>query len=257
MTEDLTGMAFGDLTVIEPDHHGKWLCRCSCGNIRHIQSHALKNGRYSCGCKADYYKSIHNSRQYNPDYKRLYNIWKNMNGRCYDPSNVSYERYGSKGITVCNEWREYYYVFQDWAKQHGYKPDLSIDRIDNSLGYNPSNCKWSTILEQANNKSNNRYLNIDGEEHTIAQWSRISGTKQGLIRQRYCELGWNVKDSIYGRSGVDPNREVKHLNNRWLTKDEKIYISENYETKGMGDLMKMFNISRMTVKRYKDYKRIE
>lgn len=246
-------MTFGELTVLEPDGHGKWLCRCSCGNLRHIGSYALKNVRKSCGCKKEYYRIKNNTRKRNPNYKRLYTIWNNMNDRCYDVSSISYRRYGAKGVTVCDEWRRSFYEFQKWAIQNGYAKDLSIDRIDNSLGYSSDNCRWATLIEQANNKSSNKHIDLDGESHTIAEWSRISGTKQGTIYDRLFIRGWNAKDAIYGRTGIDPDRINQNTKYRFLTNDEKVYISENYETTSVKDLMKLLNISRKTVNRYRYY----
>lgn len=79
-----------------------------------------------------------------------------MKARCYSPSHSSYERYGGRGITVCDEWLENFEAFRGWALASGYEETLSIDRKDNDIGYCPDNCRWATAKEQANNRRNNK-----------------------------------------------------------------------------------------------------
>jgi AP2 domain. len=87
---------------------------------------------------------------------RLHNIWKNMLSRCGNPNNPSYFDYGARGIAVCYEWRKGFVAFHDWALANGYGESLTIDRVDNDLGYSPNNCRWVTMLEQGHNKRMNK-----------------------------------------------------------------------------------------------------
>ena len=82
---------------------------------------------------------------------RLYRVWMNMRRRCADPNNTKYRYYGGRGITVCDEWRNSFAAFSEWAKSAGYRDDLEIDRRDNSLGYCPSNCRMATKSQQSAN----------------------------------------------------------------------------------------------------------
>ena len=84
---------------------------------------------------------------------RLYNIWCCMKGRCFNEKQENYPKYGGRGITVCEEWKENFMAFYEWAINNGYTEELSIDRIDNDGNYEPSNCRWVTQTEQVNNRS--------------------------------------------------------------------------------------------------------
>lgn len=75
-----------------------------------------------------------------------------MKQRCTNPNKINYARYGGRGIKVCSEWMESFEAFYEWATTHGYKDDLSLDRINNDGNYEPGNCRWATPKEQAANR---------------------------------------------------------------------------------------------------------
>ncbi|WP_293875595.1 hypothetical protein [Sphingomonas sp. UBA978] len=83
---------------------------------------------------------------------RLHRIWGGMVARCQRDSHTSFERYGGKGITVCENWKSFD-VFLKWAAESGYRDDLTLDRVDNAQGYQPSNCRWATRKEQSANRA--------------------------------------------------------------------------------------------------------
>ena len=132
--------------------------------------------------------------------KRLTNIYSMMKQRCYNTNSQNFKYYGGKGVSVCDEWRNNSQAFYDWAMTHGYKDGLTLDRIDNDGNYEPSNCRWVTMKEQDNHRSNNVILTLNGESHTIPEWSEILGIKQHVIRNRITR-GWSVENTLMRKVG--------------------------------------------------------
>lgn len=153
----LIGQRFGMLYVLE--RHSKkgkvvfYTCKCDCGNLKTVRAGDLRSGRTtSCGCYGQ--KMLEENRKFEHGLSntRLYSIWDGMKKRCYSPKHESYKYYGGRGITICDEWRNNFKLFYDWALDNGYKEYLTIDRIDVNGNYEPSNCRWVTMKEQAKNK---------------------------------------------------------------------------------------------------------
>lgn len=119
---------------------------------------------------------------------RLYKVWIDMKNRCNNPNNHNYTRYGKKGIKVCKEWEEDYKKFYNWAIENGYKENqqkkYTIDRIDNSKGYNPKNCRLLSIQKQQSNRTNNHFITYKGETHTVSEWARKLGISTQTIFTR-------------------------------------------------------------------------
>ena len=157
--QDLTGQRFGRLTVLEraedKGNMTRWLCRCDCGKETVVYASNLRRGyTASCGCyrKEKEEERAEGRKTHGCEPKRLYRIWSGMKSRCYDPNVKSYRHYGGRGITICDEWRDNFEAFRDWAFANGYCDDLSIDRIDGNGNYEPSNCRWATNSEQVSNR---------------------------------------------------------------------------------------------------------
>lgn len=115
---------------------------------------------------------------------RLYSIWRSMRTRCYNPKAINYQWYGAKGIKVCDEW-QCFLPFYDWAVRNGYSDNLTLDRIESDGNYTPENCRWITISEQQQNRSDNALITINGETKCLSEWSRIYGINYGTARSRH------------------------------------------------------------------------
>ena len=199
--EDLTGLKFGMLTVIKEydqriQRKRAWICKCDCGNTHIAIGTRLTHGNvHSCGCLR-YKKAAESLTTHGKSHTRLYRIWTNMRNRCNLPTSTEYKRYGARGITVCDEWRDSFQAFYDWAMANGYRDDLTIDRIDVNGPYSPKNCRWATAHEQGRNTRRNRLLSYNGETHCITDWANITGIAPTLIGQRIDRLGWSVEKAL-------------------------------------------------------------
>lgn len=103
------------------------------------------------------------------EHKGLFNLWQTMKTRCENPKRENFERYGARGITVCEEWHESK-NFVLWALDNGYKKGLQLDRIDNDKGYSPDNCRFVTPSENSRNRRNTKYLTLNGETKSVVEW---------------------------------------------------------------------------------------
>lgn len=184
--KDLTGKRFGRLVVIElagKSANGKyqWKCKCDCGNYIIVKGNSLTTGHTkSCGCLEKETKrvvnTVHGLRK-----RPLYKVWLNMKDRCYNPNNSHFKYYGGKGIIVCNEWKNDFKTFYDWMSSNGYKEGMSIDRINNSLGYSPSNCRVIPFREQSSNRTTNYSIMYEGHFYTVAELSKLLNVKSSTL----------------------------------------------------------------------------
>lgn len=202
---DLTGQRFGRWTVLRyaGSHNGAfWECRCDCGTIRNIRASCLRRGESkSCGCLSAEVTAKRNTlrAKHGMSRTRLHSLWRGMKCRCR-PSCPKHEieLYYGRGIRVCPEWENDFEAFYRWAMAHGYRDDLSIDRIDNDGNYEPSNCRWVTEEVQANNRSSSKFITYNGKTKTIAEWAKELNINPSTLRTNLSR-GKTLEDIINKR----------------------------------------------------------
>lgn len=159
-----------------------------CDKIQSRSSSKVTHGNVKCDCQKNF-KNRGCDRNC-----RLGRIYHGMLQRCENSNKDSYEYYGGKGITVCEEWQTYE-PFMEWSLKNGYNDDLSIDRIDYNKGYSPENCRWADNKIQSNNKSNNHYLTYNNQTKTVQQWGEFLGIKPNSIITRL-RRGWSLERAL-------------------------------------------------------------
>lgn len=214
---DITGCRFERLLAIKEigvDSNKKiiWECRCDCGKIIQTTSNQLRQGRTkSCGCyNADMIKTRslkHGCARINRK-TREFIIWKGIKQRCINKNNRDYKKYGAKGIGVCPRWLN---SFENFLKDMGLAPTAkhSIDRYPNGDGnYEPTNSRWATPQEQANNKNSNHILTFKEESDTLANWARKTDLKYFTLKQAIRR--GDTLDSYFKKKGINYDAKIEH-----------------------------------------------
>lgn len=128
---------------------------------------------------------------------KLYAVWSCMKQRCCNPKNKRWNRYGGRGIKICEEWQNSFESFREWAITHGYSEGLTIDRINNDGNYEPANCRWTTYKEQNNNYSGNVIIEYNGERHTVTQWAELYGHNLKVIYQKMARDNISFMEALF------------------------------------------------------------
>lgn len=171
-------------------------CLCDCGNETFVYPYQFDTGDIkSCGClKIDFGKS---KRKHGLSKSSIYSEYNNMIRRCYNKESDNYERYGGRGITVCDEWKDSIKNFEKWVESTGGRPEgTTLDRIDNDGPYAPWNCRWATMKEQSRNKRSNIMITYKGRTQCLADWSKELGFSHETLRGRIFKHGWSIEKAF-------------------------------------------------------------
>lgn len=192
--KNIAGQHFGCWEVVEYVGNKRWLCRCKCGTIRTVYGKALRTGSSgSCGCDSARRIGEKNTT-HGCTGKRVFRIWQGMLTRCHNANDHSYERYGGRGVAVCERWRD---SFQDFLADMGEPPTPghSIERIDGSGNYEPGNCCWATSQEQARNRRSSLVIEHGCIVQTASEWDEANGFYPGTVSRRLSR-GWSIADAV-------------------------------------------------------------
>ena len=190
-------------------------CKCDCGNEKIIRGNKIASGHTrSCGCYKKEQTSKSTKKINGLSTSRIYRIYKTMISRCYNKNSTKYYAYGARGINVCEEWKNDFLKFYDWAMKNGYKESLTIDRIDVNGDYCIENCRWIKMEEQASNKRNTIKIKYKNYDKTIKEWSNLVHIKPNTIKFRF-KKGWDIEDVLFKPLPHSPWR--RYLNGNCIT----------------------------------------
>jgi len=190
------GAKHGRLTAITELNDGLALYRCECGASKITRRQHVLSGRVqSCGCLQKERATatlIARNSTHGKFGTPIYAVWNSMISRCYNPNSQAYANYGGRGIGVCSDWRDFANFYADMNDpQRG----LTLDRIDNSKGYSPENCRWVNMTTQQNNKRSNVVLEYRGKFMTATEWATHLGINRMMIYDRL-KAGWSVERTL-------------------------------------------------------------
>lgn len=199
-TIDLTGRRFGRLLALrysdKNDGRKAWVCRCDCGVEKEVRGSDLRKGKaISCGCYiAERLSSGLRGSTHGMTDTPTYYSWSSMLGRCNNPNDPSYPRYGGRGIGVCERWS----AFESFLADMGERPEgKTLDRFPNKFGnYEPGNCRWATAKEQANNLERNFVTTFRGRRFTLRELSDETGVPYNRLRDRIYKRGWDAERAL-------------------------------------------------------------
>ena len=179
--EDYTGKRFGRLVAVKKvdGKRTEWVFHCDCGNTVNLRISRVLYGQLSCGClrKESVRKWADSHKTHGASRTTLYHKYRSILDRCYNANTWKYRRYGGRGIYVCDEWKNSFEKFQEWAYKTGYDPNLdgrteqSLDRIDNNGPYSPDNCRWVTAREQQRNRECTTLYPYMGQYYSASEFA--------------------------------------------------------------------------------------
>src|SRR5574342_481002 len=204
--KNLTGLTFGSLVVVSQVSQRAsnggviWTCRCTCGQFVNVAGGDLKKWRpdqiLSCGCRR--HEAGQKNRTHGASDSPEYAVWANMLDRCRNSDHAAFQSYGGRGISVCERW----WKFENFIQDMGLKPspDHELDRKDNDGNYEPENCRWATVQEQARNRRSTRLITFMGRTQCLTAWADELGISKESLHWRIEQWGLERALSTRGRT---------------------------------------------------------
>lgn len=230
-------MRFGRLMLMQYDEKDKryafyW---CDCGEICRKDKYAVEDGRTtSCGCWRRE-RSKQNFRKHGMAYKvPEYQVWKDIRKRCNNKNHKFYDRYGGRGIKVCDRWNNFKNFYDDMGSRPS--SEYEIDRINNDGNYEPDNCRWVTHKEEMNNTSANHLIEFNGKTQTMTQWSEEIGISIQTLANRINTHKWFIERALT-TPVIDQNKYITY-------NGETLTISEWSELLGISKDLLRFRINK-------------
>lgn len=167
-------------------------CLCDCGKEVSVRLKYLRNGgAKSCGCYREDMRRV-NKKTHGMSHTTEYEIWSDMKKRCSNNRHAHYDRYGGRGIAVCDRWLK----FENFYADMGIRPEgMTIERVDNDKGYSPDNCKWATYSEQARNRRNSLMLDVNGASINLTTAADSVGIHARTLLSRL-RRGMSTEDAL-------------------------------------------------------------
>lgn len=194
---NLIGDSHDRLTVIRKSSKGRswWICRCECGKEVELPTYRYFEYK-SCGCleKENKRNLTTYTRTHGMSETRLYSVWCGIKDRCTNPNTEHYDRYGGRGIKICDEWLGSFESFRDWAYSAGFNDSStgkqqSIERINVDGNYEPSNCKWASQKEQMRNTTRTTWIEYEGKQIPLSQFCEMNGINYESFVTRHLKKG--------------------------------------------------------------------
>lgn len=201
---NLIGEKHGKLEVIGKSDRGRswWICKCECGNVVELLAHRFYDYK-SCGCleKENKLHLTDHTKTHGMSKSRLYSIWCKVKERCNNPNIEHYNRYGGRGIRICQEWEHSFESFKKWAYESGFRDsstgkEQSLDRIDVNGNYEPDNCRWITQKEQFKNTTRNVYIDCNGTKMVLCDFCEKYDIKYHKFVVRYMKKGLSADEIV-------------------------------------------------------------
>lgn len=178
---------------------------------------------------------------------RLYRIFRGMISRCKYETASGYDCYGGRGIAVCDEWRNDFQAFHDWATHNGYDDNLTIERMDANGNYEPSNCCWITKAQQNNNTRRSHYITHDGKTQTVSEWAAELGIPQHTVRCRL-NAGWEDMRALTQPVGIIDNHGEKNPSAKLKESDVREILAKIASDCRLAQIAEEYNVSYSTIR---------